>query len=154
MYAYARTRSAKFPNQARTLPMDFGRSQSRTYPFPSNPIPGTGRAGSRQISPRSSTVHAALEGGGLPDLRPEHPCGREVRPRGGVGKDHLVPDLPSVYLKPSCEQETRELSLGARRGLQRDRVHPADLRENLLELVEDAERALHRRWVLIRMDPG
>src|SRR3989454_2401113 len=51
------------------------------------------------------------------------------------------------------EEESRELPLRPRRGLQSDGIHSADLREDPLELVEDLQDSLDRRGVLVRVDP-
>src|SRR2546427_4002731 len=51
------------------------------------------------------------------------------------------------------EEESRELPLRPRRGLQCDGIHSADLREDPLELVEDLQDSLDGRGVLVRVDP-
>ena len=62
----------------------------------------------------------------------------------------FLPPLPVVRLR---QEQARVLALRARRRLQCDRVHPRDARQEVLQLVEDAERSLDCRLVLVRMDP-
>src|SRR3989454_4470599 len=52
------------------------------------------------------------------------------------------------------QEKASVLSLSPGRGLQCDRVHPRDLREKTLQLVQEPERPLHGRLVLVWMDPG
>src|SRR5450759_1951947 len=50
------------------------------------------------------------------------------------------------------DQQTRELTVRSRRGLQRERIHAGELAKQILELKHQLECALHRRLRLIRVN--
>ena len=103
--------------------------------------------------PEGLQIDPAVLRRNLDDVVPEHARGREVRPVGGVGQDDLVARLPSVAMIRGGDEETRVFPLSPGRGLQRDRVHAGDFRQDPLQFVEEAQRPLDRGLVLVRMDP-
>ena len=86
------------------------------------------------------------------ELVPGHRHARGVRPVRGVGGDDRVALLAAVGEVRAHEHEAGQLSLRARRRLQRDRREPRDLGEHLLEAPHELERALRRLVLLVRVE--
>ena len=90
----------------------------------------------------------------LLELEAGHGDAGRVRAVGRVRGDD---DAPLVRLAPvgevrAHEHQPGELALRARGGLERDRVQPADLGEDLLQAPHELERALRRLLLLVRME--
>src|SRR3989442_14328093 len=62
--------------------------------------------------------------------------------------------LSTVPVARLRREKASVLCLSPGRELQCDSVHPRDLREKALQLVQEPERPLHGRLVLVWMDPG
>ena len=104
------------------------------------------RRSSRSRFPRSSVSD-------LLELEAGHGDAGGVRAVRGVGGDDDAPLLglaPVGEVRPH-EHEAGELALRARRGLERDRVQPAHLGEDLLEPPHELERALGCLLLLVRV---
>ncbi len=71
---------------------------------------------------------------------------------GRVRGDDRVALLPAVGEVRAHEHEPGQLALRARRGLQRHRRKPGDLREDLLQLPHELERALRALVLLVRVE--
>src|SRR5207237_9228775 len=70
-----------------------------------------------------------------------------------VGQAYLVARQPWDAMIRGGEEGTRVVPLGPGRGLQRDRVHAGDFRQDPLQFIEEAQCPLDRGLVLVRMDP-
>ena len=115
---------------------------------------GEHQAGDVGVGLRAQVVEvdaAVGVGGELDDLEARHRDGRRVRAVGGVGREHLVARLAAVLVVGARQQHARELAVRARGGLQRDVRQAGDLRQRLLQVPHQLERALRALGVLQRV---
>ena len=97
--------------------------------------------------------------GDLLELVAGHRHTRRIRAVRRVGHDDrpALLRLAAVGEVGAHQHQAGQLALRARGRLERDRVEPRDLREDLLEVVHQLERALRAFLVLVRVkvaEPG
>ena len=97
-------------------------------------------------------VHASpIVGRYLRDVVAAHRHGRGVRPVRSVGDHDTASDIALVGEVGANRQQSGELAVSPRGGLQRDRVQPDDLGQRLREGPEHLEEALHGVERLVRV---
>lgn len=108
-----------------------------------------------QLTDLVNVAVAAIVGGDRHDVESGHLGGRGVRAVRGVRDQHLGPAGVTALLVVGVDDEAAgELAVRASGRLERDGLEAGDLREHLLQLVHQLERALRSFFRLVRMKAG
>ena len=95
--------------------------------------------------------HAQRVGAQVLHLVTADGCGGGVGSVSGIGDDDLGPGIPFGLMVGADQQDAGELSMRARRRLQRDGIHAGDIEQAGLQQANDLERSLGKRLRLVRM---